>query len=185
GIAPHELYIGACGPRELPALARLHLDIVNDGADGDVAHRHGIARLHVDALARHDFVAGLEALRCQDIRELAVVVLDERDEPAAVRIVLEAYDLGGHIALGALEVDDAEAALVPAAAPAHGDVAMIIPATLLALALGQRLHRRALPELAAVDDHQLALARRDRLEGLECHPLRFPSSRRSSSPRRG
>jgi hypothetical protein len=37
-------------PRELAALADLHLDVVDDGADRHVAERHDVARLDVDML---------------------------------------------------------------------------------------------------------------------------------------
>ena len=67
GVAADELDIGAGGARQLAALARLHLDIVDDGADRHVPQRHGVARLDVDALARDDLVAGLQALRRQDV----------------------------------------------------------------------------------------------------------------------
>src|SRR5690348_3516888 len=185
GVAADELDEGAGGARELAALACLHLDIVDDGADRDVAHRHGVARLDVDALARDDGIAFLQALRRQDVGELAILIAQERDEAAAVRVVFEAHDLCRHVEFGALEVDDAIAPLVAAAAPALGDAAVIVAAALLALAFGQRLDRPALPQLAAVDEDQLALSGRGRLETLECHRLRPPWSRRSSSPRRG
>ena len=58
---------------------------------------------------------------------------------------------------------DAVGALVPAAAPARGDAAEIVAAAGLGQALGQRLYRLALVEPRAVDDHQLALARRRRI----------------------
>jgi hypothetical protein len=147
--------------------------------------RIGIARLHVDALARHHLVAFLEALRRQDIGELAVLVFDERQEAAAVRIVFEAHHFGRHVALRALEVDGAEPPLVTAATPALGDAAVIVAPAALTLALGERLDGTTLPELAPVDEDELALARRRRLVGFECHCLRPPSSRRSSAPRRG
>src|SRR5690348_14806659 len=182
GVAADQLDEGAGRARELAALARLHLDVVDDGADRDVAHRHGVARLDVDALARDDLVALLEALRRQDVGQLAVLVAHQRDEAAAVRIVFEAHDLGRHVELAALEVDDAVAPLVAAAAPALRDAAIVVAAALLALAFGQRLDRPALPQLAAIDDDQLALSGRGRLEAFECHRLRLPWSRRSSSP---
>ena len=61
--------------------------------------------------------------------------------------------------LRALEIDDAVAPLVAAAAPAHGDAAGVVAAALAAQALGQRLDRLALAQLAAVDDDELALRR--------------------------
>ena len=47
---------------------------------GMFAERHGVARLHVDMLARDHRVAGREPLRRQDVGELAVLVFDQRDE---------------------------------------------------------------------------------------------------------
>ena len=51
-------------PPNVPAdrPARLHLHIVDDGADRHLAQFHGVARLHVGALAGDDDVAG--ARRC-------------------------------------------------------------------------------------------------------------------------
>ena len=101
------------------ALADLHLDIVDDGADRDVAERHGVARLHVDLLAGDDAVADRQALRRQDVGQLAVGVVDQRDEGGAVRIIFEPLDLRRRIELAALEVDDAIGLLVAAAAEAR------------------------------------------------------------------
>ena len=98
-VAADDLRIGAGRARDLAALAELHLDIVHDGADRHVAERHRVARLHVDLLAGDDRVAGREALRRQDVGQLAVVVLDERDEGGAVRIVFEPLDRRRHVEL--------------------------------------------------------------------------------------
>ena len=75
-----------------------------------------VARLDVDALAGDDLVARPEALRRQDVGQLAVVVFDERDEGGAVRIVFQPLDRRRHVELAPLEVDDAIALLVAAAA---------------------------------------------------------------------
>src|ERR1700694_2745664 len=47
GIAADNLRIGSGRARDLPALADLDLDIVYDGADGNVGSRHGITGLDV------------------------------------------------------------------------------------------------------------------------------------------
>src|SRR5229473_653114 len=146
GVAADELGIGAGGARHLAAFARLHLDIVDDRADRHVLHRHRVARLDVDLLAGHHLIARLEALRRQDIGLLAIIVFDEGDERCAVRVVFEPLDRRHHVALAALEVDDAIAPLGAAAAVAHGDAAGIVATTLLAQAFGQRLDRVALPQ---------------------------------------
>jgi hypothetical protein len=92
GVAADELHEGAGGACDLAAATCLQLDVVHDRADRDRAERHGIARLHVDSAAGDDFVADVKALRREDVGELAVGVLDERDEGRPVRIVLEPLD---------------------------------------------------------------------------------------------
>src|SRR5215467_4482250 len=91
-VAADDLRVGAGRARKLPTLADLELDVVHDLAD-----RHGVARLHVDVVARHDRVADREPLRRQDIGLLAVAVRDQRDEAGPVRIVLDALDGGRRI----------------------------------------------------------------------------------------
>src|SRR5262247_1330157 len=61
-IPPDQLNERAGRARQLPALLRPQLDIVDDRADGDALQRHGISRLDVRALARHHLVADLEPL---------------------------------------------------------------------------------------------------------------------------
>src|SRR5439155_9442481 len=61
-VATHDLRIGAGRARDLAALAELELDIVHDGADRDIAERHGVAGLHVDVLARDNRGAGVQPL---------------------------------------------------------------------------------------------------------------------------
>src|SRR6185437_7741650 len=128
--------------RDLPALADLNLDIVHDGTDRNIADRHGIARLHVGVLGRDHLIAGAQALRRQDIAKFAVLVLDQRNEGGAVRIVFEALDGRRHIELGAAEIDLAIGLLVAAAAEARGDAAVIVAAAGRILAFGERLERR-------------------------------------------
>src|SRR3546814_2314753 len=88
---------------------------MDDGADRDGAQRHRVARLDVGALTGDDSVADRQALWRQDVALLAVLILDESDEGAAVRIVLQARNLGRHVELAALEVHHAVEALVTAA----------------------------------------------------------------------
>src|SRR5882672_206825 len=179
-VATHDLRIGAGRARDLAALAQLELDIVHDGADRNIAQRHRIAGLHVDVLAGDDRVAGGNPLRRQDIGELTVLVFDQRNEGGAIRVVFEPLDSRRHVELAALEVDLAVGFLVAAAAEAHGGAAVIVAAAARALTLGQRLHRRAAMQARAIDDDQLALARRGRVIGFEWHRrfLTDPWSRR-------
>ncbi len=89
-IATEILRIGARRTCDLSALARLHLDIVDDGADRHCRERHGITRLHVDALTGDNHVADGQALRRQDVGEFAVLVFNQRNARRAVRVVFDA-----------------------------------------------------------------------------------------------
>src|SRR5471032_3094494 len=172
-VLADELGVGAGGARQLAATALLHLDVMHDRADRHVGQRHGVAGLDVDLLARHDLVAGLQPLRGQDVGEFAVGVLRQRDEGRAVGIVLQALDGRGHVELAALEVDDAQPALVTATHVVAGDAAVVVAPAGVVLADRQCLDRLALPQARAVDDDQLAQRRRDRLVCFQSH-FSFP-----------
>ena len=77
----------------------LHLDVVDDRADRHVGQRHRVARLDVDLLAGDHLVARRETLRRQDIGQLAVLILDQRDEGRPVRIVFQPLDRRRHVDL--------------------------------------------------------------------------------------
>ena len=82
--------------------------------------------------------------RRQDVAKLAVFILDQGDERAAVGVVLEALHDSGHIQLVAAEIDDSVLALVAAAAMADGDAAVAVAAGVL-LERSQAGCARALP----------------------------------------
>src|SRR5688572_8196262 len=172
-VAADDLDVGAGRTRDLAALARLHLDIVDDGADRHLAELHRIARLHVDLAAGDDGVARTQALRRQDVGDLAVLILDQGDERGAVRIIFEPLYGGRHVPLPTLEVDIAVALLVAAGDAARRHMALVVAAAGLALAFGQRLDRLALPERRLVDQDQAALRRGGRVILLECHRSRL------------
>ena len=177
GVAADQLGVGAGGAGHLGALLRLHLHIVDDGADGHPAKRHGVAGLHVHLLAGDHFVAGLQALGGQDVVQLAVGVLHQGDEGGPVGVVLQPLDGSRHVPLAALEVHDAVEPLGPAAAEAHGHPAVAAAAAGLGQAFDQRLLGATLVEFAAVDQHQAALAGGDRVVVLERHELSAPTGR--------
>src|SRR5205085_1758603 len=109
--------------------------------------------LDVRVLARDDLVAHLQAVRREDVRLLAVCVVEERDARGAVGIVFDRRNGRRHADLRALPVEDAIALLVPTATEAAGDAAMRIASAgpglvLHELALGL-LTRRELLEVVA------------------------------------
>ena len=73
------------------------IDVVDDGTNGDVGQRQAVAGLDIGAGGGDDGVAGLQAEGREDVAELAVFVLDQSDERAAVRVVLDALDSCRHI----------------------------------------------------------------------------------------
>src|SRR3954452_6974479 len=56
GVLADQLGVGTRRARHLAAAADLQLDVVDDGADRHTGHRHRVARLNIDPLARHDLV---------------------------------------------------------------------------------------------------------------------------------
>src|SRR5690606_36025434 len=113
-VAADDLDVSPGGTSDLAALARLHLDVVADRADRHLAEQHRVADPGVDTLARNHLIAGGQAVRSENVRQLAVLVLDEGDERGPVGIVLDPLDRGLHVPLATLEVDVAVLLLVPA-----------------------------------------------------------------------
>src|SRR5439155_10114853 len=103
-IAADDLHISPRGARDLAALAGLHLDIVDDGADRHLADLHRIAGLHVDLAAGDDLVARGEALRRDNVGLLAALIGHERDEGRAVGIIFEPFDGRSDVPGAALEI---------------------------------------------------------------------------------
>ena len=174
GVLADQLRIGARGARDLAAGAGLHLDVVDDRANRDRRHRHGVARLDIGPCTGHHGIARAQPLRCQDIGQLAVLVLDQRDERRAVRIVLQPLHRGRHVDLAPLEVDLAVRLLVSAATESAGDAAVVVAPARAGLAGGQALDRLALPQIRAVDQHRATQAGGDRIEILHRHRCRSP-----------
>ena len=154
---------------ELAAAARNELDVVDQRAQRDVADRQRVARLDVRALAADHGVAGLQVDRRQDVALLAVGVVEQRDERGAVRIVLDAGNLGRDAVLVALEVDHAVLDLVAAALMANGDLALLIAAGILLLAFQKGLFRRRLGDFLEGEHRHETSGRGSRLINTNSH----------------
>src|SRR5690606_39263522 len=116
-----------------------------------------------------DLVADREPLRREGIGQLAVLILQQRDEGRAIGIIFDPLDRGRHAPLTTLEVDEAILLLVAAADAARGDMALVVAPAGLALAFGQSLDRLALVEAGLVHQDQSAPRRACRVIVLECH----------------
>src|ERR1700722_14643484 len=119
-FARRELRGSAGAARHLAALADFQFDVVYRAADRNMAQRHRVARLDRRIGAGADFIAGLDALRRENVAALAVLIQDQRQMRRAVRIVLETLDDAGNAVLVAFEIDQAVALLVSAADMARG-----------------------------------------------------------------
>ena len=167
----HELDAGAGAAGHLAAAAGLELDVVDGGADRDVAQRQGVARTDLGAVAVLQRVADLHVLGGEDVGLLAVVVVEQRDAAVAVRVVLDGGDLGRHAVLDAPEVDDAVALLVAATAVAGGLAAVGVAAAGAGLLGQQRLLGRGLGDLREVGDRLEPTTGAGGLALAECHAL--------------
>ena len=114
-------------------------------------------------------VTNLQSLRCQDVGEFAVLVLDQRNERGAVGVVFQPLNHAWHVELATLEVHHAIGLLVSTAAEPGGDAAMVVASAVAVLSLGQALDGLALPQLGAVDQDGAAKAGRNGIELPECH----------------
>src|ERR671923_62078 len=166
-----ELHTGAGAARELPALAGLQLDVVDERAGRDRAQRQRIPWPDVGLRARLDGHAHAKPRGREDVRLRTVGVVEEGDVRRPVRVVLDRGHLRGDAVLDALEVDLAVAALVPAALMARRDAAGVVAAAPLLHRAGQALLRLALRDLFEGGARHEAAARRRRSVLLERHDL--------------
>src|SRR6266581_980566 len=174
-----ELGQGARAPAELPALARLQLDVVHERAEGDVPDGQGIARQDVGLRPGHDHVTRLEAEGGDDVALLTVLVVEERDARRAARIVLDPRHHGRDADLLAPEIDVAEHPLGPAAPMPDGDPPIHVAATTPLLRAEQALLRRLLRDLLVGQLRHVAPGRRGGLERPDSHGPRLPRPARS------
>lgn len=91
----HELSAHTGGTNHLAAAAGLDFHIVDQCADGDRLDGQRVAGLNIGGLAGDDGVAHLQIQRSQDVALLAVRVVQQSDEGAAVGVVLNAGNLRG------------------------------------------------------------------------------------------
>src|SRR5829696_1201189 len=146
----HELDARAGGAGELPAAARLELDVVHERADRHRGQRHRVADGDVLPDAGDDAHADAQPVRGQDVALDAVDVVQQRDVGRPVGVVLDRGDLRRHSVAGPLEVDPPVQALGAAATVAGG----LTPVGVAAAGLGQALDegplRRGLGDLGVV-----------------------------------
>jgi hypothetical protein len=120
---------------------------VDRSAERDLAQRKSIAHFRSGLFTGHHGRTDCEGVRSEDVGALTVLVFDQGDACRAVRIVLDADDLGGFITTGALEVDETITLVVTTADVTAGDTASVVTATGFAEGHGEALLRRVLGDL--------------------------------------
>src|SRR5262249_17358470 len=141
-----------------------------------------VADTRLRLLAGDQSVTSLEPFRGQNVRLLAVLVLDQGDAGRAIRVVLDRLHRRPDVVLPALEVDEAVTLLVAAAAEARADEALVVAAALLGLGAQQRFLRPvllAVRQLREVADRAAAAAGARRVVEANAHWVSLTFSRGS------
>src|SRR5207248_9907538 len=124
---------------DLPAPARLQLDVVDRRPGRNLPKRQAVTDVRLQVRPASDPLARFQTVRGENVRLLAILVLDQRDAGRAVRVVFDRHDGGDAAVALPLEVDHPVHLLVPAAPEADADDALVVAAALLLGALEQRL----------------------------------------------
>ena len=140
GFEAEELGEAAGGAGELTTLAGFDLDAVDEGGRRDQAQRQGETRgqLFLRGVGADDLVADLEAIRCEDVVQGLVGVLDEGQVGGTVRIVLDPDDGRRSVETVATEIDGAVELLMTSATTTGGDAAVTVTAHRAVLEFGER-----------------------------------------------
>src|SRR6185503_20405003 len=181
-FACQQLHRSAGRTRQLRALARLHFNAVNRGADRNIAQRQGVSRLDGSFRAIDDFLTDGNALRRDHVPPFAVGVTQQCKSSASVRVVFETFDLGRDAVLVAHEVDDTIVLFVATALMTRRDMAAVVAACALALLFDQRGNRLALVQMRVDDLDECPPARRCRFDFDQCHYLVSPAAKLISWP---
>ena len=123
-----ELGAGAGAACHCGTLAGTELDVVHEGTDGDFTQRQAVADLGSDTAAGGHDLADLDSVGSDDITLLAILILDQGDAGAAVRIILDGHNGCGALVFVAEEVDDAVHPLVAAADVTYGHLTGVVAA---------------------------------------------------------
>src|SRR5205085_11824705 len=111
--------------------------------------RHGMSGDDVSFRPGNYRLADLQAERRDNVTLLTIGIMQQGNVGRAVRIVFDGGDFGRNARLVALEIDDAILALVAAAAPPHGNVAVAVAPRNALLWRQQRLVRLVRGNLVA------------------------------------
>src|SRR6188768_3688841 len=161
---------------QLSTFAHAELDVVDGGAAGDGPQRQAVAGTDVGFGAGDHLVTLGQAVGSQDVRLLAVCVVQKSEARGAVGIVLDLGNNSGNTDLVALEIDQTVAALVSTPAEARGDAPLVVTTSGFGKAFEQALLWLSGGELSKVRTSSSAATGRRGLVGSNCHVI-IPRSR--------
>src|SRR5271165_1804913 len=153
----------------LRAFPGLQLDVVHGCAGRDVAQRQGVAHQNVGLGTADDLGAHLQSHRVHDVPFLAIGVVQKRDARRAVGIVFDGGDDGRNPELVALEIDDAQLALVSAATMPDGQVARVAASAGALLRFRKRLVRTVRRQVIVDRGRREPPRRSNRSVSFNCH----------------
>ena len=144
---------------------------MHGGAGGNVFERQRIAHQDVRFRTRGDGLANLQAYRLKNVALLAVRIVHQRDAGRTVGVVLDRRHLARDAVLVALEVDQAQFLLMPAAVVANREVARVAASARPLAHREQRLVRRIRRQVVVHQRGLEAQRRRYRSVCLDRHRL--------------
>ena len=144
---------------------------MNIGTQRNVTERKGVAHLDLGMSSGHNLITHSQALRSKDVAARAVIVADESNICAAVRIVLNTLNLGRNIVLNAEEINNTIPLLVTAADVTGGNAAGVVTSAGLALCNYQSLKRSSLVKTRSYNLDYMTTTSRSRFALYNCHNL--------------
>ena len=164
-----ELCISTCRTCHCTALSRTQLDVVYECTYRNFPKRKSVADLRSDARAGFENLTYLQSVRSDDVSLLPVLVLNERDTCAAVRVILYCQYCCFAIVLCTVEIDDTVHSLVSATDVTHGHLTGVVASARFLERLKQCLVRLLGGNVVKSADNHSPGSRSYRFEFSCCH----------------
>ena len=168
-FAGHELCVGTGTTGDLGTLARTHLNVVDDGTEGDFANRKAVAQVGGHACAAEDFLAHLDTMRSHDVAFLTVCVINEGDSGRTVRIVFNRLHDSGNAIFLSFKINHTVHLFVTASAVPYRHFTTVVSSACPVFRTQQTLFGCVGGNVIKCADHFEALTRRYWFVLFKCH----------------
>ena len=148
---------------------------MDKGTGGDVLERKGVTGLDIRGLACDYLVAYLKTLGRDDVRLVAVLILDQRDERGAVGIVLDGLNDTFYVKFMSLEINNTVFSPVAAASVTHGDTTVAVTTAVLPQRFEQALFGSDLGKSGEIRNRHITSCVSCRLINLNSHVISLSS----------